>query len=193
MTALTGKFILLIGPSGSGKSTLAKHIKQKYSFKFPVSCTTRPIRENEVAGENYHFIDRQEFLNKIQEDAFLEWAQVHNENYYGTLKSEVIPFLESGKIVFREIDIQGAKILEQVLPSENIVKIFVTAESWDELKKRIKNRSEISAEEVEDRHQSFLKEQEYSEFCNYILINKQDHLPETIDALEEIIAEIIKS
>ncbi len=105
---MTGKLFILSGPSGVGKGTLRENaLKNFNNLVYSISCTTREPREGETNGVEYRFISRYEFEQGINNNLFLEYARVH-ENYYGTLKSDVIQELESGKNVLLEIDVQGA-------------------------------------------------------------------------------------
>ena len=114
MTMSKGRLIVFSAPSGCGKGTMLAEILKDEKFYVSVSATTRKPREGEVDGVNYHFISREDFLRKIDENAFIEHAEYCN-NFYGTLKSEVDNKLEQGINVILEIEVQGAmKIREQI-------------------------------------------------------------------------------
>ena len=103
-----GVLIVISGPSGAGKGTICKALLEKHKdIHLSVSATTREPRQGEVHGVNYYFLNKDEFLKKVEEDDFLEWAEVYG-NCYGTPKSNVQELLDSGKDVILEIDIQGA-------------------------------------------------------------------------------------
>ena len=102
----SGILFLLSGPAGSGKSTLLKRALEEFdNMKFSISCTTRTPREGEVNGKEYHFLNKDEFTSKVENDEFLEHAIVHKWNY-GTLKSSVKDALESGIDIIMDIDVQ---------------------------------------------------------------------------------------
>src|SRR5438128_2145060 len=102
-----GKLVLLMGPSGVGKSVILKKLRAKHSeFHFPRSATTRARRERE-GDDLYHFVTDAEFDRLLKENKVLEWATVHAGARYGTLIDEIIPFIEKGQTVIREVDVQG--------------------------------------------------------------------------------------
>src|SRR5690606_9335178 len=101
------KVIVITAPSGAGKSTLVrKLLTQHPHFGFSVSCTTRPKRENEVAGRDYHFISADEFKRKISGSEFVEYEEVYSGTFYGTLKSEVEKLWAQRKVVVFDIDVK---------------------------------------------------------------------------------------
>ncbi|MBP7819267.1 guanylate kinase [Candidatus Gracilibacteria bacterium] len=177
---MKGKLILILGPSGSGKGTLINYVKTEFpNFVFPVSCTTRAMRPGEIAGDVYHFISKAEFQAKIAADEFLEYAIVHGDNYYGTLKSQILEPLAEGKTVFREVDIQGVQSLQKLIPKDKLKTIFIKTSKindWEELKRRITSRAEISNEELEQRYKSYLTEIEFADMADQIIYNENlDH------------------
>ena len=100
---MQGKLFLLVGPSGSGKSSVLSELKKRYpDYVFPLSATTRAIREGEKEGEVYHFLSKEEFKKGIDSGRFLEWAIVHQDNYYGLIKAPIMEALEEGKTIIRE-------------------------------------------------------------------------------------------
>ena len=102
-----GKLVLIIGPSGVGKSVILKALKENHpDLHFPRSATTRERREGE-GDELYRFVDEGEFDQLIEDGDILEWAVVHGGARYGTLADEIIPHIENGKVVVREVDVQG--------------------------------------------------------------------------------------
>ncbi len=142
MSARTGILLLVSGPSGSGKTTLCRRLADEKEAHYSISCTTRPPREGEVHGVDYHFLDRKDFQQRIDAGDFLEHAEVH-QNHYGTLRSEVLDFLAKGIDVVMDIDVQGA---EQVRHCSNVdiqaalVDLFVMPPSEQELKARLVGR-----------------------------------------------------
>ena len=113
---MEGKLILVVSPAGGGKSTLLKYLREQMpEIVFPVSCTTRPMRPGEVEGAVYHFISDEEFQRRAANDEFLEWVYTDGKRY-GTLKSEIVPAVEAGKTVVREIDINGSYKIQGILP-----------------------------------------------------------------------------
>lgn len=144
---------VLAGPTSVGKSTLSRHIRAHYpEVHFSVSATTRAPRPGEVDGEDYYFIEPQEFDRLIAEDAFLEWATVHRRHRYGTLRSTVEQALEAGKRVLLEIDLQGARQVRRSMPEAQFV--FLAPPTWDDLVARLIGRGTESDEEQQRRLQT---------------------------------------
>ena len=138
----TGILYLVSGPSGSGKTTLCRRLATEGLAHYSISCTTRKPREGEANGRDYYFLSVEDFQNEIANEALLEHAEVH-QNYYGTLLSEVITFLEQGKDVVMDIDVQGAEQV-RLHPNEQIqqalVDLFVMPATDDELEARLRGR-----------------------------------------------------
>lgn len=186
-----GKLFLILGPSGSGKGTVMDYLRKEFpDAVFPISCTTRFPRPGENNGEVYHFLNREEFKKRIADGEFLEWAVVHNDNFYGTLKKPILNALASGKIVIREVDMQGVESIRKILPAGQVVAIFITAPSWENLKKRILGRSKIPEDELIQREKSFKREMEFSKKCDFVVMSEEGRIDkfcqETADILRKI-------
>lgn len=188
ISPMEGKLFLILGSSGSGKGTVLNGLREKHDdWVFPLSCTTRDKRPNEVDGDIYNFISKEDFEKKIEAGDFLEYATVHQDNYYGTLKEPIMNALNDGKVVIREVDVQGLRSIRQIIPETQLVSIFLTVGSWDELKGRILNRAEMSDEELDKRHQSYLAEKEWENECDHVLLTRTGHTEEMIGYVNEII------
>jgi guanylate kinase len=136
-----GLMLVISSPSGAGKTSLAKRLRADYpQLELSTSCTTRAPRPGETDGREYHFIDRPRFDAMVADEAFLEWAEVH-EHRYGSPRAPVMDALEAGKDVLFDIDWQGA---EQVAASaaEDVVRVFILPPSMAELKRRLYARAE---------------------------------------------------
>lgn len=182
-----GKLFLILGPSGAGKGVTIQSLRKRFNDAvFPVSCTTRPARPQEKDGEVYHFLSKQEFDEKIKSGEFLEWAVVHHDHRYGTLKKEILYPLEKGKMVIREVDMQGVESILKILSKDQIVSIFITTKSWEILKDRIMRRQKESDEELEKRRQSYLKEMEFSKQCDYVVESEEGNLMKLCDEVSAI-------
>ena len=175
--------VILSSPSGVGKTTLTKKLQQKYqNFKISVSHTTRLPRSNEVDGVDYHFISQKKFEELILKKEFYEYAKIF-ENYYGTLKKNVDETILKNDIIF-DIDWQGTKQLSK-FKNLNLVKIFLTTDNKDELKKRLVKRNQNSEDEVIQRFNAFDEDIKHWEDYDYIIINK--NLDVCFKQLESII------
>lgn len=184
-----GKIFFISGPSGVGKGTVINHLREKHkNWVFPPSCTTRSPRPGEVEGETYFFISREEFLQKIEADEFLEHAEVHGGNLYGTLKLPLIQGVEKGKTVVREFDVQGFIQAREALPKEYYESIFLKpAEGVDVLINRIRHRAPISDEEIARRMESMKQEMKLESEYDHVVLSQQGKIEEMVREVESII------
>ena len=152
-------FIVLSAPSGCGKSTLVDMLLQEYpDICYSISCTTREPRGEEEDGLDYHFKTKERFEELIKEDAFIEYAKVH-DNYYGTLKAPIQEVLAEGNSMILDIDVQGAaKVRDYVraLPNTDPLKIgyvdiFINPPSMEELRARLEGRGTDAQDVIERR------------------------------------------
>ena len=161
--------IILSAPSGTGKTTIAKTLlKRRADIGYSVSCTTREPRPGEVSGTDYYFLSRSAFVAKREEGEFAESAEVHG-NLYGTLRSEVLRVINSGKHVLMDIDVQGAVQFTRVFPHS--VTVFVLPPSADVLLDRLKGRQTESTQELAGRLQSALQELQSVDEYEYVVVN----------------------
>ncbi|HCX61943.1 MULTISPECIES: guanylate kinase [Sedimentibacter] len=180
-----GLLVVISGPSGAGKGTICKRLREVMKdLKVSVSATTRQPRWGEIEGESYFFIDEEDFINRINNDEFLEYAKVYG-NFYGTPKKEVFKQLEAGNDIILEIDIQGALQVKKNYPRG--VFIFILPPSITELKNRIEGRGTDSKEVILERMKSVYEELNYAFEYDYVVLND-----EVESAVEKIIC-IIKS
>jgi len=166
----SGLFLLVVGPSGVGKGTAISLLKERHpEWIFPVSATTRTPRPGEADGATYHFFSQEEFQQKIIQGDFVEWACVHGEHFYGTLKSEIFPALEAGKIVLREVDFQGFLSIRETVPHKNLITFFLLPPPREVLIQRIRERAPISDAELESRLKSMEKELLAAPECDFCI------------------------
>lgn len=185
---LKGKFFLIVGPSGSGKGTVIAELKKVFTdFVYPISYTTRKIREGEVFDDVYHFISREEFEKMIKESDFLEYAVVHSGEYYGTPKKDIVDSLQRGKNVVREVDIQGFNSIKKIIPEDHLISIFMKVSDLEDLKQRILRRGQMSDEELQRRMDSAIKEMEKADQCNYQVENRWGEIKQCVEHVEQII------
>lgn len=190
---MKGILVIISGPSGVGKGTVIRALKEKYPrFVFPISHTTRAIRPGEKDGEVYHFISEETFKSEIEKGNFLEWAQVHKKDYYGTLKKPIIDALESGKVIVREVDVQGFHSIREVVPAENLVTIFLKAESPQKLLDRIAKRGTLPEEELKRRMESAQSEMADADLFNYQVWSLEDQVSKCFADVEKIILDHMK-
>lgn len=162
---------IISAPSGSGKSTLVKHLLADVpNLMFSISHTTRAPRGAEVDGQNYHFINREEFEAMIGRDEFLEWAQVFGKDYYGTHRGILEQACAAGKDLVLDIDVQGARQLKKKIPEA--VTIFILAPSRQELEYRLRTRSEDPDEVITRRLKGAAEEIRNYKNYDYVLINR---------------------
>lgn len=177
-----GLLLVISGPSGAGKGTICKALLDKNEFWLSVSATTRNPREGEVDGQNYYFVNKENFIDRINRNDFLEYAEVYG-NYYGTPKSSVMQMLNNGKDVILEIDIQGALKVKEAFP-EGIF-IFILPPSMEELKQRIIKRGSETPESLMTRFKSAYKEINYVSKYSYAVIN--DTVEDAVNKIECIV------
>lgn len=168
----SGTLIVLSGPSGAGKGTICSELlKQDESLKLSISMTTRSPRGKEVDGEDYYFVTKEEFEERISNGEFLEYAKVHGDNYYGTPKDKVEKALMEGDDIILEIDIQGALEVKEKM-SEGIF-IFIMPPSMRELRDRLVKRNTETKEKIIERFKNAYKEINEVTKYNYIVINDE--------------------
>jgi len=180
--------VILSAPSGGGKTTIARMLlERRADLGYSVSCTTRTPRPSEMPGRDYYFISRSEFLDKREQGAFAESAEVHG-NLYGTLRSEVERVLAQGRHVVMDIDVQGAVQFMRAFPQS--VTIFILPPSGEVLLDRLRSRMTESPAQLAARLQSALQELQQVGEYEYVVVN--DELERAVSSVESIVdAEVV--
>ena len=144
-----GLLVVISGPSGVGKTTIVHRVKDAFDAVFSVSATTRPKSTSEVDGVDYFFISPEEFSSKVQNNEFLEHAEVFGCHHYGTLRDPVTKTLASGNIMLLDIDVQGGIQVQNSMPES--VRVFILPPSEQELLQRLKIRGRDDEDSIQRR------------------------------------------
>jgi guanylate kinase len=177
--------VVISGPSGVGKDSVLQELKgANYPFYFVITATTRPRRPAERDGVDYHFVTVGEFAEMIENNELLEHAVVYGD-YKGIPKKHVREALASGKDVIMRIDVQGAATIRRLVP--NAITIFLTAESEEKLVRRLQERKTEAADQLKMRIVTARGELQRIVEFDYVVINHEDALHETVDQVLSII------
>ena len=169
---MDNKVLIFSAPSGSGKSTIVNHILGIYpdTMEFSVSATSRPPRGEEQDGKEYYFLTAEEFKALIKEDKLVEYEEVYEGRYYGTLKSECERIWAAGHVIIFDVDVKGGVNLKKYF-GDAALSIFITAPSVEVLRERLVNRGTDSPEAIEERVAKAAEEMEYAPKFDYVLVN----------------------
>ncbi|HCJ31121.1 MAG TPA: guanylate kinase [Pseudomonas sp.] len=169
MSASTGTLYIVSAPSGAGKTSLVKALLDAQpQVRVSVSHTTRPMRPGEVDGVNYHFVSREEFIERLDHDEFLEHAEVFG-NLYGTSQRWVEQTLNEGYDLILEIDWQGAQQVRRLMPQAK--SIFILPPTQEALRQRLTNRGQDSDDVIEKRMREAVSEMAHYVEYDYLVIN----------------------
>lgn len=179
-----GLLIVISGPSGAGKGTICQKILEELdNIKLSISMTSREPRGSEITGKDYYFVSKEEFEKRINENEFLEYAIVHNNQYYGTPRNKIEEDIKNGISVILEIDIQGALKVKEII--NNAVFIFIMPPSMKILKERLINRHTETEDKILERFKTAYKEiNEYKKY-NYVVVN--DNIENAVTKVKSII------
>jgi guanylate kinase len=183
-----GPLIIVSGPSGSGKSTLIARVieKSSYPLRLAVSATTRTRRPGERDGVDYHFWNLDRFQQQRSAGAFLEYAQVHGQHYYGTPKSEIAA-LDKGTGVILDIDVQGAEQVRRSYPAS--MSVFVVLPSWEMYEQRLRKRGTETEASIARRLETARSELARKDEYQHVIVN--DDLETAANEFLELIEERI--
>ena len=177
--------VVISGPSGVGKDTVLDQMKQRGSpFHFVVTATTRPIRPGEVEGEDYFFVEEQEFLDMIDRGELIEHALVYND-YKGVPRQQIREAMDSGQDVVMRVDVQGAKTIRALAPEALL--IFLTAGNEEELERRLRKRRTESEADLQLRLAAAKEELGYLEIFDYAVLNADSQVEGAVDTILAII------
>jgi guanylate kinase len=177
--------IVISGPSGAGKDSVVQRMKERgLPFHFVVTATTREKRDEETEGEDYFFVSKEEFARMIDENKLLEYAIVYKD-YKGIPRAQVEQALASGKDVVMRLDVQGADTVRKM--AKDALLVFITAENGEELERRLRQRHTEKPAELTIRIATARGELKRAEDFDYVVINREDALDETVDIVEAII------
>ena len=177
--------IVLSGPSGAGKDTILQRMKElEMPFHFIVTATTRPKRASEIQGQDYFFVSKEEFARMIEANELIEYAIVYGD-YKGIPKQQVRDALATGVDVIMRVDVQGAETVRKLAPEALL--IFITVESGEELERRLRERKTETPEELAIRIATARKELQRIQAFDYVVVNRDFHLDETVDLIRAII------
>ena len=170
---MAGKAIIFSAPSGSGKTTIVKHLlATNPDLGFSISASTRDKRgRTETHGKDYYFLSPNEFKAKIDSDEFIEWEEVYEGNFYGTLKSEIKRIWNEGKNVIFDVDVKGGLNLKRYFGNDAL-SVFVKAPSMEVLKERLKDRGTESEESLSRRLFKATFEMSFQDKFDVVLINE---------------------
>jgi len=166
------KIIIITAPSGAGKTSITKHLLKTFSgeLAFSISAATRQKRNYEKDGVDYYFMSVDDFKEKIQQNAFVEWEMVYEGKYYGTLTSEIHRIWQEGKVPLLDIDVQGAVHVQQEHRDQTL-SIFIEPPSVDELKKRLNSRGTETPESLDTRLNKATYELSFKDHFDKVVVN----------------------
>ena len=166
-----GKAIIFSAPSGAGKTTIVRYLLEKeLPLLFSISACSRNRRPNEIDGKDYYFLSVDEFKAKVSYNAFVEWEEVYENNFYGTLKSEIDRIWSSHQHIVFDVDIVGGLNLKKYF-GDRALSIFIEPPSLDVLFKRLKNRATENEKSLNKRIEKANQEMKFSSSFDLIIIN----------------------
>jgi guanylate kinase len=186
---LNGKLLIFSAPSGSGKTTLVRELMKRFpKLEFSISATSRQPRGAECHGVDYHFVTVEEFRRAIDRGEFVEWEEVYEGNYYGTLRSEVERIWGSGNVCIFDVDVIGGIRLKTIF-GDDALSFFIMAPSPEELRRRLVSRGTDSTESIERRIAKAEFETAKAREFDHIIVN--DDIERAVDEIAAIITPFI--
>lgn len=187
---MDNKVLIFSAPSGSGKSTIVNHILGLYpeSMEFSISATSRPPRGEEKHGKEYYFLSEEEFRKLIEEDKFVEFEEVYEGRFYGTLKSECERIWAAGHVIIFDVDVKGGVNLKKYF-GDKALSIFIKAPSVEVLRERLVKRGTDTPEAIEERVAKAEEEMAYAPKFDYVLVN--DELKTALAESEKVVEDFL--
>ncbi len=183
------KLIVVAAPSGAGKTTIVRHLLATYPFlSFSVSAATREQRAHEINGKDYYFLSAEEFRAKIKANEFVEWEEVYDNQFYGTLKSEVQRIWAMGKHVIFDIDVNGALTIQKAFPNETLL-VFIKPPSPAILFERLRDRKTETEESLNKRIAKAAHELSFEDKFDVVIVN--DDLQKALVEAEKIVTDFV--
>ena len=179
------KVFIFSAPSGSGKTTIIHELMKELPFlELAISATTRKPRGNEIHGKDYYFISVDEFKQKIKDNQFVEWEEVYENKFYGTLKSEIERILRKNHYPCFDVDVKGGVKLKEIF-KDKAVSFFIKPPSIETLRERLIKRNTDTPEDIEKRLARAKMEMQYEKFFDYVILN--DDLQNAVNTIKQII------
>ena len=184
------KLIIVTAPSGAGKTTIVHHLIKTFpELAFSISATNRPMRENEKDGVDYYFISTETFKNKIANNEFLEYQEVYNGRFYGTLKKELERLWQADKCIIFDVEVKGALNIQKAFPNSSL-SIFVMPPSKEILLERLRNRKTETTDTLNQRMERATEELTYAPRFNETIVN--DNLQEALAKAENFVRKFLE-
>jgi len=184
------KLIILSAPSGSGKTSIVKHLlEQHLPLAFSVSATNRTKREGERENVDYYFITSEDFKKKIEENAFVEWEEVYQGCFYGTLKSEIERIWAEGKTVVLDMDVVGGLNVKKIYDSQALA-VFIKPPNMETLAERLKGRGTENESSLQQRINKANFELSFAGQFDVIVVN--DRLEDACQEVLDIVSDFIE-
>lgn len=187
---MNGRMIILASPSGAGKTTVARHLLSVPELKlsFSVSACSREKRPNEAHGKDYYFLSTEEFNQRIKNNDFIEWEEVYEGMFYGTLKSEVERIWKEGKNVIFDVDVKGAMNIKK-LYGDAALSLFIMPPSTEELERRLRTRNTDPEKSITKRIERARYEMFFANTFDKILVN--DNIETALRDAEKIVSDFL--
>lgn len=183
------KAVIISAPSGSGKTTIVKYLlKNIPELLFSISATSRKPRKNEIDGKDYYFLSEEEFLRRIKNQEFIEWEEVYEGIFYGTLKTEIEKIWSRNRCVIFDVDVLGGIQLKEYFGKDGL-SIFIMVKNMEELEKRLRDRNTDSVDSINNRLKKARNEMQYREKFDQVVIN--DDLDKTYHNIVGIVNEFL--